>query len=305
MARKTREESLNTKNRILDAAELVLLEKGVGQTAMADIAEAAGMSRGAVYGHFNGKIEVCVAVCDRAFSRAVEGFDLSDERPALATLRLAASHYLHQCGEPGSMQRVLEILYMKCEQSEENAPLMRRRALYELQTLRIAKALLRRAVAAGELDASLDVHLAGVYLLSLLEGIFGSMIWTTRLRGDRWRDAEAMLDAGVDTRCARRPRCAWPRLARRADCRAQTCTERALNAHRARIERVGHPPLHKNVKLRGTIARVARSLLLASILHLGLNPRKPNRRSERISSASLGRAARGGARSVDGRAPPR
>lgn len=196
MARKTREESLNTKNRILDAAELVLLEKGVGQTAMADIAEAAGMSRGAVYGHFNGKIEVCVAVCDRAFSRAVEGFDLSDERPALATLRLAASHYLHQCGEPGSMQRVLEILYMKCEQSEENA---RRRALYELQTLRIAKALLRRAVAAGELDASLDVHLAGVYLLSLLEGIFGSMIWTTRLRGDRWRDAEAMLDAGVDT----------------------------------------------------------------------------------------------------------
>lgn len=43
------------------------------------------------------------------------------------------------------------------------------------------------------------MHLAGVYLLSLLEGIFGSMIWTTRLRGDRWRDAEAMLDAGVDT----------------------------------------------------------------------------------------------------------
>lgn len=61
MARKTREESLNTKNRILDAAELVLLEKGVGQTAMADIAEAAGMSRGAVYGHFNGKIEVATA----------------------------------------------------------------------------------------------------------------------------------------------------------------------------------------------------------------------------------------------------
>ncbi|MET5012420.1 TetR family transcriptional regulator, partial [Burkholderia pseudomallei] len=54
MARKTREESLNTKNRILDAAELVLQEKGVGQTAMADIAEPAGMSRGAVYGHFNG-----------------------------------------------------------------------------------------------------------------------------------------------------------------------------------------------------------------------------------------------------------
>ncbi|CAJ4511545.1 TetR family regulatory protein [Burkholderia pseudomallei] len=199
MARKTREESLNTKNR--DPRRRRARAAGKGRRPDRDGRHRGGGRhvRGAVYGHFNGKIEVCVAVCDRAFSRAVEGFDLSDERPALATLRLAASHYLHQCGEPGSMQRVLEILYMKCEQSEENAPLMRRRALYELQTLRIAKALLRRAVAAGELDASLDVHLAGVYLLSLLEGIFGSMIWTTRLRGDRWRDAEAMLDAGVDT----------------------------------------------------------------------------------------------------------
>ncbi|WP_323118175.1 TetR family transcriptional regulator [Burkholderia alba] len=199
MARKTREESLNTRNRILDAAELVLLDKGVAQTAMADLAEAAGMSRGAVYGHYKNKIEVCLAMCDRAFSRAAEGFELGDERPALVTLRLAASHYLQQCGEPGSMQRVLEILYMKCEQSDENAPLLRRRTLYEMQTLRIAKALLRRAVAAGDLDAAVDIHLAGVYFLSLLEGIFGSMIWTTRLRGDRWTDAEAMLDAGIDT----------------------------------------------------------------------------------------------------------
>lgn len=38
MARKTREESLAIKHRILDAAELVLLEKGVAQTAMADLA---------------------------------------------------------------------------------------------------------------------------------------------------------------------------------------------------------------------------------------------------------------------------
>ncbi|WDD94236.1 TetR family transcriptional regulator [Burkholderia sp. FERM BP-3421] len=198
MARKTREESLNTKNRILDAAELVLLEKGVAQTAMADLAESAGMSRGAVYGHYKNKIEVCLAVCDRAFSRAAEDFELGDEQPTLGMLRRAALHYLRQCSEPGSLQRVVEILYMKCERCEENAPLMRRRTLYELQTLRIAKALLRRMVAAGELDAGLDIHLAGVYLLSLIEGIFGSLMWSTRLRGARWTDAEALLNAGLD-----------------------------------------------------------------------------------------------------------
>ncbi|EPK1419543.1 TetR family transcriptional regulator, partial [Pseudomonas aeruginosa] len=63
MARKTKEESQKTRDGILDAA----LEKGVGTTAMADLADAAGVSRGAVYGHYKNKIEVCLAMCDRAF----------------------------------------------------------------------------------------------------------------------------------------------------------------------------------------------------------------------------------------------
>lgn len=96
------------------------------------------------------------------------------------------------------MQRVLVILYTKCEQSDENAELQRRRVLLELQMLRITKALLRRAIAGGEVAADLDVHLAAVYLVSLLEGVFASMVWTNRLRGNLWSDAEAMLDAGFD-----------------------------------------------------------------------------------------------------------
>ncbi|MBN3820324.1 TetR family transcriptional regulator [Paraburkholderia sp. Se-20369] len=198
MARKTREESLAIKHRILDAAELVLLERGVAQTAMADLAEAAGMSRGAVYGHYKNKMEVCLAMCDRAFARTSESFEAGDGHPALDTLRRAASHYLDQCGAPGSMQRVLVILYTKCEQSEENVALQRRRVALELQMLRIAKALLRRAVAGGEVAADLDVHLAAVYLVSLLEGVFESIVWTNRLRRNLWSDAEAILDAGFD-----------------------------------------------------------------------------------------------------------
>ncbi|KVM47160.1 TetR family transcriptional regulator [Burkholderia ubonensis] len=198
MARKTREESLAIKHRILDAAELVLLEKGVAQTAMADLAEAAGMSRGAVYGHYKNKMEVCLAMCDRAFARTSESFEAGDGQPALDTLRRAASHYLEQCGEPGSMQRVLVILYTKCEQCDENGALLRRRLLLEMQMLRITKALLRRAAAGGEVAAEIDVHLAAVYLVSLLEGVFASMIWTNRLRGNLWNDAEAILDAGFD-----------------------------------------------------------------------------------------------------------
>jgi TetR/AcrR family acrAB operon transcriptional repressor len=52
MARKTKEEAQETRNAILDAAELVFQEHGVSHTSLAEIAAAAGVTRGAVYWHF-------------------------------------------------------------------------------------------------------------------------------------------------------------------------------------------------------------------------------------------------------------
>lgn len=130
MARKTKEESQKTRDGILDAAERVFLEKGVGTTAMADLADAAGVSRGAVYGHYKNKIEVCLAMCDRAFGQ-IEVPDENARVPALDILLRAGMGFLRQCCEPGSVQRVLEILYLKCERSDENEPLLRRRELLE------------------------------------------------------------------------------------------------------------------------------------------------------------------------------
>ncbi|HHG4355676.1 TPA: TetR family transcriptional regulator [Pseudomonas aeruginosa] len=83
MARKTKEESQKTRDGILDAAERVFLEKGVGTTAMADLADAAGVSRGAVYGHYKNKIEVCLAMCDRAFGQ----IEVPDENEPLLRRR--------------------------------------------------------------------------------------------------------------------------------------------------------------------------------------------------------------------------
>lgn len=114
MARKTKEESQKTRDGILDAAERVFLEKGVGTTAMADLADAAGVSRGAVYGHYKNKIEVCLAMCDRAFGQ-IEVPDENARVPALDILLRAGMGFLRQCCEPGSVQRVLEILYLKCD----------------------------------------------------------------------------------------------------------------------------------------------------------------------------------------------
>lgn len=181
MARKTKEESQKTRDGILDAAERVFLEKGVGTTAMADLADAAGVSRGAVYGHYKNKIEVCLAMCDRAFGQ-IEVPDENARVPALDILLRAGMGFLRQCCEPGSVQRVLEILYLKCERSDENEPLLRRREMLEKQGQRFGLRQIRRAVERGELPARLDVELASIYLQSLWDGICGTLAWTERLR---------------------------------------------------------------------------------------------------------------------------
>ena len=49
MVRKTKEEAQETRSAILDAAELVFKENGVSRTSLAEIATAAGVTRGAVY----------------------------------------------------------------------------------------------------------------------------------------------------------------------------------------------------------------------------------------------------------------
>ena len=52
MARRTREEALATREQLLDAAEQVFRERGVGHASLAEVAYAAGVTRGAVYHHF-------------------------------------------------------------------------------------------------------------------------------------------------------------------------------------------------------------------------------------------------------------
>ncbi|KAG1309444.1 hypothetical protein G6F63_016422 [Rhizopus arrhizus] len=114
--------------------------------------------------------------------------------------------------EEGSMQRVLEILYLKCERSDENAPLLRRRDLWERYAQRTSEKLLRAAVEREDLPSALDVRLSNIYLHSLVDGVFDSICWSDRLKGDIWPRVERMLRAGSDT-LRLSPHLLMPRLA--------------------------------------------------------------------------------------------
>ena len=90
MVRRTKEEALETRNRILDAAEAVFHARGVARPSLADIAEAAGVTRGAIYWHFKDKSVVFAAMCDRV-NLPVEAL-CAPERLDRKSTRLNSSH---------------------------------------------------------------------------------------------------------------------------------------------------------------------------------------------------------------------
>jgi len=55
MVRKTKEEALRTRQLLIDAAIQQFALRGVANTTLTDIADAAGVTRGAIYWHFSSK----------------------------------------------------------------------------------------------------------------------------------------------------------------------------------------------------------------------------------------------------------
>ncbi|PLY13425.1 MAG: hypothetical protein C0631_14140 [Sedimenticola sp.] len=65
MARKTKDEAERTYHALLNAATALFIKQGIAKTTLNDIATAAGMTRGAVYWHFDNKDAVIRALWDR------------------------------------------------------------------------------------------------------------------------------------------------------------------------------------------------------------------------------------------------
>jgi TetR/AcrR family transcriptional repressor of nem operon len=87
------------REQILDAAERVLVERGLATTTMADVAEAAAVAKGTVYLYFDSKAELLAGLRARYFERfaALLGDPPDPARAASATAarveRLVAASY--------------------------------------------------------------------------------------------------------------------------------------------------------------------------------------------------------------------
>ena len=65
MARRTKEDAEATRNKLLDAAAEVFFAKGVAGASLSDVAQAADLTRGAIYWHFKDKVDLFEALMQR------------------------------------------------------------------------------------------------------------------------------------------------------------------------------------------------------------------------------------------------
>ena len=127
MARKTPEEKQETYRKLVASASTLFLEKGVATTTLNEIAQHAGMTRGAVYWHFENKYAIIMALWEEGAGAVHKDFmaglkKLGDEGTP-AGFREMAHSVLKQVLENPAYSRSLRILMHCVEFSDVQTPL--------------------------------------------------------------------------------------------------------------------------------------------------------------------------------------
>lgn len=178
MVRKTKEEAQETRTAILDAAERVFQERGVSHTSLAEIAAAAGVTRGAIYWHFANKSDVFDALFERIFAPLEERFEaIHDElrqnpqANPIVTMRCMALDFIGRVVNDPHYFRLIEISWHKCEYVGEMATIRDNHLECGNRHLEMAVESFRLAQERGFLPAGLDPRIAAMGMVTLIDGL--------------------------------------------------------------------------------------------------------------------------------------
>jgi TetR/AcrR family acrAB operon transcriptional repressor len=200
MVRRTKEEAQETRAQILVAAEKAFFERGVARTTLADIATLAGVTRGAIYWHFSNKADLVQAMLDtlhEPLEEMAKASESADEPDPLGCMRKLLIHLFHQIALDPKTRRINEILFHKCEFTDEMCDLRQQRVAASLDcNVRIGVAL-TNAVNRGQLPENLDTVRAAISLHAYIDGMLYQWLlapesFELQVEAGRW------VDAGLD-----------------------------------------------------------------------------------------------------------
>ena len=171
--RRTKAEAEESRNRILNAAEHVFFRKGVSNATLEDVAKAAGVTRGAIYWHFQNKADIFLELYkavplpdEDLLRREIEtiGFDI------LGHIEAVAGDWLDLMANDEQRQRILTIL-LRCDYDSELAPVLGRQQEIDDEHTRFLEDAFSKAASRGALSVSWTPSSAARALRWMIKGL--------------------------------------------------------------------------------------------------------------------------------------
>jgi TetR/AcrR family acrAB operon transcriptional repressor len=174
VARRTKEEALATRNRLLDAAELLFQAQGVSQTSLQQIAQQAGATRGAIYWHFKDKADLFNAMMERVIlpleaaprSEAVAGSD-----DPLVEIEEGMVHALTLMTTDPQVRRVFDVATHKVEYTHDMASVQQRHLDARNACVVDFEKALRLAARRAHVKLPVPGHVAAQGMHALISGL--------------------------------------------------------------------------------------------------------------------------------------
>lgn len=172
MVRRTKEDAEKTRETLLDAAEAVFLEKGFAAATLEDIARTAGLTRGAVYWHFENKQDLFDAMHERIKLPLEQSYEhVLVAENALDALKEHCIYVIRHYTLDERARRVLTILMMKYEEVGPNQSFVERQCQKRDQVIDKFKLIFSNARDKGQLGQGICVETAAIGLHAYMHGI--------------------------------------------------------------------------------------------------------------------------------------
>ena len=195
MAKRTKAEALKTRQELIETAIAQFAQRGVSKTTLNDIADAANVTRGAIYWHFENKTQLFneMWLQQPSLRELIQDHLTAGlEHDPFQQLREKLIVGLQYIAKILRQQALLKILYHKCEFNDEMLAegVIREKMGFNPQTLReVLQACQQQGCIANNLD--LDV------VMIIIDGAFSGIVqnWLMNMAGyDLYKQAPALVD---------------------------------------------------------------------------------------------------------------
>ncbi|HEY5801341.1 MAG TPA: TetR family transcriptional regulator [Burkholderiaceae bacterium] len=174
MVRRTKEEAAATRDSIVNAAEKLFVQQGVSRTTLQAIADAAGVTRGAIYFHFEDKGALFNAMMDRAtlpFEAAMGVLGRDGVNDTVAQLCDFLTAIFRVTETDPQARRVLEIASLKVEFVAEMDAVRTRRRHSKANWMAQVVARIEQGQADGQIRRDIAAHTLATGLWALMDGL--------------------------------------------------------------------------------------------------------------------------------------